>query len=99
MAQITVTASQLRAVTSELRELNTQYKAQVSNLESTEGTLNSQWKGAAKDAFHRAFTTDATKMTEFSTIIEQYCVALEQIALKYEQAETQNIETAISRTY
>lgn len=99
MALIQVTASQLKAKAGELRDLNSQFKTQVTNLESDEQALAGMWEGEAKTAFHTAFNNDKGQMDNFYNLIEQYCVTLENIAIKYEQAESQNTETAASRTY
>lgn len=99
MAQIMVTSSELRATASTLREYNTNFKNQVANLESSEGTLKSQWQGSANDAFHTAFMNDKAFMDKFAAEIEKYCQALETIAAKYDSAEAANVETANSRRY
>lgn len=99
MALIQVSAAELKAKASELRNLNSQFKTQVGNLESQEQNLIGMWEGEARDAFHNAFNNDKTQMDSFYNLIEQYCAALETIAGKYEQAEAQNTNTAATRTY
>ena len=94
-----VTASQLNAKASELKELNTRFKAQVTELEQSELTLKSMWEGAANDAFHRAFETDKIQMNNFYNAIEMYVVRLAEIAARYQQAEATNQEIATNRTY
>ena len=99
MAAFQVTSSELKAKAGELRELNAQFKTQVGNLETQEGALASMWEGEAKTAFDTAFKSDKGQMDSFYNLIEQYCVALENIAAKYDAAEAQNVSTASSRTY
>lgn len=99
MGLIQVSASELRAKAGELRNLNSQFKSQVGNLESQEQALIGMWEGEARDAFNTAFNNDKTQMDNFYNLIEQYCVALENIAAKYEMAESQNVSTAATRTY
>ncbi len=99
MAAFQVTSSELKAKASELRELNAQFKTQTGNLETQEGSLITMWEGSARNAFDTAFKNDKTQMDNFYNLIEQYCVALENIAAKYDMAETQNFSTAQSRTY
>lgn len=99
MAAFQVTSSELRTKASELRELNSQFKTQVGNLESQEGSLITMWEGEARNAFDTAFKNDKTQMDNFYNLIEQYCVALENIAAKYDMAEAQNVSTAQARTY
>lgn len=99
MALIRVTAAQLKAGAEELRSLNQQFKAAVSELESTEGALNSMWEGDAREAFHRAFTSDKTQMNNFYNAIEVYAARLEAAAAQYETKEAQNVEIANTRNY
>ena len=99
MAQIMVTSKELRAVATTLREYNSSFKTQVSELESSEGTLKSQWQGAANEAFHSAFMKDKAFMDKFSAEIEKYCTTLESIAAKYDAAEAANVDTATTRRH
>lgn len=99
MAYFQVTPSELRSTASTLREHNQNFKTQVGVLENAEGSLNSQWEGAAKDAFHVAFMNDKAYMDNFAAEIERYCETLEAMAAEYERAEAANIETANGRKY
>lgn len=99
MALIRVTAAQLKSGAEELAGFNNQLKNQVNELELCEQNLCTMWEGQAKEAFHRAFCSDRTQMDNFRLLIEQYVEALLSIALKYEQAEAMNTETASTRNY
>ena len=99
MAAFQVTASELKTKAGNLRDMNAQFKTQVSNLETQEQSLASMWEGEAKNAFRTAFNNDRAQMDNFYNLIEQYCVALESIAAKYELAEAQNVSTASARSY
>ena len=99
MAQIRVTASQLKTQAESLRTTNQNFKNRVNNLESTEARLKSMWEGEANDAFHAAFTRDKVQMDNFYNAIQQYAAVLDNIAAKYEAAEATNTNTATTRTY
>lgn len=99
MGLIQVTSAQLKTQAEELKSLNASFKSTVADLESTEGTLNSQWEGEANDAFHTAFTNDKTQMDNFYNAIEVYVQKLLEIAQNYEKAEAMNTETASARNY
>lgn len=99
MAQIQVTARQLRTQAENLQQLNESFRSQIQVLESTEASLAGMWDGESKDAFHSAFLRDKGQMEAFKAAIDQYVTALQNIAQKYEQAENTNRETAINRTY
>lgn len=99
MAEILVTAQELRAKAGELRDKNENFKSQVTNLETQEGDLVGMWEGQARDMFDQQFKKDVTQFTNFYTLINEYVQALETIATKYEQAESINYNTAATRTY
>ena len=99
MAAFTVTAKELQAKAEELRNLNQQFKSEVSNLESVEGALSGMWEGEARDAFHNAFNSDKIQMDNFYNAIELYAVRLQEAASKYMQAEAPNVEIANTRNY
>lgn len=99
MAYFAVTPTELRSTAGTLREYNSNFKNQVSALESSEGTLNSSWEGPAKDAFHNSFLQDKNYMDNFAALIENYCVTLENMAAKYEQGEATNVEIANNRKH
>ena len=99
MAAFQVTASELKTRAGELRDLNSQFKTQVSNLESQEQSLSSMWEGEANKAFHTAFSNDKAQMENFYNLIEQYVASLENIASQYELAEARNASTASTRSY
>lgn len=99
MAYFMVTPTELRSTANTLREYNSNFRNQVSALETAEGTLNASWEGPAKDAFHASFLHDATYMNDFASLIENYCSTLETMAVEYEKAEAANVETASTRRY
>lgn len=99
MAELKVTAAQLMAKAEELQNLNQTFKAKVDSLEETELALSGMWDGDAKEAFHKAFTSDKIQMTNFYNAIAQYVQVMQQIAAKYNEAEGRNVETANARNY
>lgn len=99
MASIKVTSMDLRNAASTLREYNSNFKAQVSALESSEATLSGQWQGDANTAFHKAFMNDKAFMDKFAAEIEKYCAVLETAAAKYDAQEAANVELANQRNY
>lgn len=99
MAEIKVTASELKNKAQTLTQLNGSLETQINALQQSESTLNSMWDGEAKNAFHNAFTHDKQEMTEFKQAVDKYIQALVQIAGTYERAEQQNLQTATTREY
>jgi len=99
MAEIYATPGEIRNKANELRQLNQNFKTNVDDLVGTETALNSMWEGQAHDAFHAAFESDKGQWDNFHTTIENYCIALENIATEYENAESKNTSTASTRTY
>lgn len=99
MGQIQVTSATLKSKADQLKQYNKQFKNNVKQLESAEGSLNSMWDGPANDAFHKAFHNDKVQMDNFYNAIEAYVNALLKIAAQYQKAENQNVTTANKRTY
>lgn len=97
MALIRISPAQARAKASELRNLNAQFKAKTGALEASEGVLAAKWDGDAKKAYHNSFMIDKANMDEFYKIIEQYCVTLENIAARMENADRMGAEIAGSK--
>ena len=97
--QITVTTTQIKNKANELKSLNSKFKNQINSLRSSESSLNSMWDGEANDAFHKAFNSDMTQLTNFYNAIEQYVSKLNQIAQAYDKAEKTNVSTANTRKY
>lgn len=96
---IQVTTATLTKKANDLKSLNSRLKTQISNLKSTESSLNSMWDGDANDAFHKAFQQDLVQMNNFYNAIEQYVAKLNEIVKQYENAEKANQQTASTRKY
>lgn len=99
MSEIYVTAAQLKSKAEELSAQNTQLKAQIELLDETEQSLNAMWEGDANTAFHSAFQRDKNQLTNFYSAILQYVAALQNVAARYAQAESQNVDIANTRKY
>ena len=74
---------------SEIQVTAAQLRAKAEEL----GTQN------ANTAFHTAFQRDKTQFTNFFNAIQQYIQVLQNVAARYAQAESQNIDIATTRTY
>ena len=98
MAQFQVTAGELTRQAETLSQLNQKLQTQITALENTEASLASMWEGEAKKAYHNAFQTDKSKMLNFKNAIDEYIVALKNIAAAYVRAENTNVNTASTRT-
>lgn len=99
MSEFRVDITEVVQKAEELRNLNSQLKASVTELESIETDLVGMWEGQARDTFHTAFTNDKGQMDNFVSTIEMFIQTLEAIASRYALAEMVNTETASTRTY
>lgn len=99
MSRFRVSATELNAKAEQLRELNAQFRSEVSALEEQEQSLVGMWEGEAKNAFDQAFKNDKIQMDRFYNAIEVYAMRLESAAAKYAQTENQNVEIATTRNY
>ncbi len=89
-----VTSAQLRQKAQELRNLNSQFKSSVNNLQASESALNGMWEGDARKAFHNAFTQNKTKFDNFSNGMEEYAQRLMDAAAEYDRTEAANVGIA-----
>ena len=96
---IQATTTQIKSKAEQLKSLNSKFKNQINNLQTAESSLNNMWDGEANDAFHKAFTSDMTQLTNFYNAIEQYVSKLNEIAAAYDKAEATNVSTANTRKY
>lgn len=96
---IQVTPKTLTNKANELKSLNSRFKNQYENLKATESRLNGMWEGEAKTQFHNAFSKDIVQMQNFHDLIDRYVQSLNQIAAKYQAAESKNVSIASQRKY
>lgn len=99
MALIRVSSQELRSKASELRNLNGQLKSQTAEFQGGAQELGATWEGDAKQAFIKATESDKQQMDRFAELIEKYCLALEEDAKRYDEAEARNAQIASSRKY
>lgn len=99
MAAFSVTTAEMTKKISDLRAKNQSLKQQVSKMKESKDELNTAWDGNAKKNFSSAVESDAVQMNNFSSLIEQYCAALETIISRYETTEANNASTVAKRTY
>ena len=99
MAAFSVTTAEMTKKISDLRAKNQSLKQQVSKMKESKDELNTTWDGNDKKNFSSAVESDAVQMNNFSSLIEQYCAALETIISRYETTEANNASTVAKRTY
>lgn len=99
MAEFRVSINEVQKKAEELRELNSQLRTAVSDLDGVETELVGMWEGQARDSFHTAFSNDKGQMENFSNVIEMFTQTLEGIAAKYAQIEAANVDIASTRNY
>lgn len=97
MAMVRITAAQVRQKVSELRNLDSQFKAKADSLSASEESIAAKWDGDAKAAFRNSFQKDRVNMDNFYKVIEQYCATLENIANRMEQADANSAQIAAQR--
>ncbi len=94
-----VSSADLRRAAENLRNINSNFNSQLSQLEAQERQLHGQWEGQAHGDFDRAFQSDKAKFTMFYNGINDYIRALEQAAQQYEIAEDQSRSIAQFRKH
>ncbi len=96
---IRVTAQKLRETQQQLRGMNEQLKARAEDFTASGANLLSKWDGDAKTIMEANFKNDRTQMDNFIILINEYCNVLEDQAIRYESAESQNVLQASERSY
>ena len=91
MANILVNSNQLRSAADALEQLNAQFKTAITNLNTDENTLASQWEGDAQKAFRTAFQKNYQQFEEFHKGITEYINTLRTIAQTYDNTEDKNV--------
>ncbi len=99
MAQIKVSANELKARAEQLNEMNNTLKAKVDDFRTSADALAAQWEGEARDAFVNACNQDQEQMNTFIQVIQEFYQRLLFMAQNYEATERKNVEIATTRTY
>jgi len=99
MGLIRVTSNELRSTASQLRDLNTRLQAEAERFMEGATALGATWEGDTKQAFMNATSRDKQQMDNFVGLIERYVITIEEIARKYDAAESENTQIATSRAY
>ena len=96
MAEFQVTSTEVQNKSLELQQIAKQMRTKIEELGQLEQTLAGMWEGEAHDAFHNGYGQNEQKMLMFVNALENYFLALNEIAVKYNNAEAKNIQTAQS---
>ena len=94
-----VSTQKLRETASTLTQMNQQLKGKAEDFTTSGNSLFSKWEGDTKQAEQQVFQKDRIQIDNFISLINEYVQALERIATKYDQAEAQNVQTAVDRKY
>lgn len=89
MALIQVTPEMLRSKASEVRGIKSNHDQIINRITSLVTNLNSQWKGAAQDAFLNKYNSfKTTTFVSFSEMLEGYAKLMDTAANQLEQTDT-----------
>ena len=99
MAEFNVSLNELVNKANQLNELNQTFRGQIGTMSDIENGLNGMWEGEARMTFHNAFVQDANQMMEFCSAVTMYVETLINIAEKYMEEETRNVEIGKTRSY
>ena len=99
MTFIYLDLAQLTERANELETLNEQLLTEIGTLNEREAELAGMWEGEAKEAFRRAYASDAIQMKNFYNAIRIYVQQLRFIIECYRRYEAINSELGNSRSY
>ena len=96
---IRVTSQQLRETREQLLQMNSDLKGKADAFTTAANTLLGKWDGDTKQIEEKNFANDRIQIDNFIALINDYCTALENIAIRYDNAEAQNSQLAAERKY
>ena len=96
---IRVTSQKLRETKDQLEQMNNNLKTKAEEFTTSATNLLSKWDGDAKQVMDTNFKNDRIQMDNFIALIREYCTALENQAVRYDNAEAQNVQLASERSY
>lgn len=94
MAEMRLTDSALRSKKSELINMRNQLRTIRNEYLMITGRLGASWEGPAKNEYVATINKIVAKVDDFIDGIGKYIDALEQILVRYENAEARNQTTA-----
>lgn len=96
---IRVTSQKLRETKEQLMQMNSELKAKAEAFTNSATALLGKWDGDTKQIEEKNFANDRIQIDNFIALINEYCTALENIAIRYDNAEGQNAQLAAERKY
>ena len=94
-----VTSATLRQTAEQLTAYNQQLKGKAEEFTNSGNILFSKWEGDTKQVEQQVFASDRNQIDSFVNLIQEYVVALNDIATIYDKAEAENVATAGERKY
>lgn len=89
-----VMPEQLEGTSSEFSSIGTQIKTLTDNMLSKVTSLNSQWQGDASSAYINKFNQLSDDITRINGMIQEHVTDLQEMARRYKNAETLNVEAS-----
>ena len=99
MAEFMVQAQDLKAKAEELRGLKQQLQAKCTEYAEKGSALAGSFEGDTASMFLNEVNMHNGKMSEFINLVEQYCVAMEQNAARYANADNQSADIVKTKNF
>jgi WXG100 family type VII secretion target len=87
--QFTVTAEEMRALSSRITEVNGQIQGEISKLNSLISEVAGGWQGQAATAYHSLQTKWNEDATKLNQVLDEIRSAIDSTAKNYAQTEEQ----------
>ncbi len=91
--------SELDNLISQLKRYNDQFAAKLSEMDSTQRSLDSAWDGEANTEFNNLYKRESAIFKQFKQVVDEYITRLKAIKDEYVRTETQNQKIAGTRGY
>lgn len=88
MAEFSIKPAELAAKAGDLRSLNDQLRAKCAEYAEKGNALSSSFEGDTASAFYKEVGLNSGKMSEFISLVENYCKTMEEDAATYMKADS-----------
>lgn len=92
MSDYLVNPADIARIMEELTADNETLAGRIEQLRQLQSELTGIWEGEAEQVFQSAMTNDISALESYHALVQQYCLALQEIATEYAETELDNLE-------
>lgn len=92
MSDYLVNPADIVRIMEELTADNETLAGRIEQLRQLQSELTGIWEGEAEQSFQSTMTNDISALESYHSLVQQYCLALQDIAAVYVETELDNLE-------